>query len=204
MLWDVISRRLRTTPFKKTDPVPAVTFSPDGRNLAIGKRDNTVDLWDLALGKTSNITSPSSKGIPNCIHCLWYSPDGRMLAAGRNDSTVLVWQMVPGKTLEPINLKFGGGIRALTFSRDGKYIAARGSLTPIKVWKVDTWQEVGDLRKPTSMFPSLAFSPDGQSLAAGGKDNGISIFPWTRSSICHDDVIPRHDNDFTFPVQASR
>ena len=196
MLWDVISRRLKAAPFQKPRRVHTITFSPDGRTLAIGTGDNSVDLWDLAERKARAITAASQKGVPDGICSLSYSPDGQRLAAGRTGSTIYVWEMIPGKEREVIILKFGGNADALTFSRDGKYIAARGSFTPIKVWSAETWQEVGDLKKTPSMSASLAFSPDGSSLAASGPKNDISIFPWTRRLVRHDDVIPHDNNDY--------
>ena len=63
----------------KNGAVSSVAFSPDGKILAIGDRDGTVRLWDLATGR--QLGSPlSSKDGP--VGSVAFSPDGKTLAVG--------------------------------------------------------------------------------------------------------------------------
>ena len=58
--------------------VEDVAFSPDGRTLALASREGTVQLWDVASGKTLAVL----KGHSSAVRRVAFSPDGRTLASG--------------------------------------------------------------------------------------------------------------------------
>src|SRR5690606_11447874 len=73
-----------------TNWVTRVAFSPDGRWLASGSRDNRVMLWDVATGE--NLSQPLA-GHRNWVSGLSFSPDSQQLATASWDQDILVWDI---------------------------------------------------------------------------------------------------------------
>jgi WD40 repeat protein len=67
-----------------------VAFSPDQRTLAVGTKDTTIELFELATG---NLRHRFSGGHEGGISALAFSSDGRRLVSGSEDTTALVWDL---------------------------------------------------------------------------------------------------------------
>ena len=65
--------KLRKTLKAHAFGVYSVAFSPDGKILASGSRDETIKLWDVKTGKEL----ATLKGHPEGVNAVAFSPDGR-------------------------------------------------------------------------------------------------------------------------------
>lgn len=65
----------------------AMTFSPDGRFLAMGGMDNTIRVYDVRDGKELG----KFAGHEGSIMALAFAPNGRTILSGSNDTTALAW-----------------------------------------------------------------------------------------------------------------
>ncbi len=68
----------------------SVTYSPDGRTIAVGRRDGGTEIW--RLGATGNLKAgPVLLRGPGSVKALGFSRDGRYLAVGDAARSVRIW-----------------------------------------------------------------------------------------------------------------
>jgi WD40 repeat protein len=78
-----------------TNTVLALAFSPDGKQVLTGSRDNTARLWDAATGQELR----AFLGHTDAIRAVAFSPDGKQVTTSSADSTVRVWDVATGQQL---------------------------------------------------------------------------------------------------------
>jgi WD40 repeat protein len=141
-----------------------VRISPDGRLLAAHSlRNQSVVVYDLK-SETVNAT------LPECPGGMAFSPDGRLLAMGAANRSVLIWDLQAGRIVRQL-AGHDGLLRCLTFSPDGKVLAtACRKKRKIKIWAVDSANELLTIRAPVNEISALAFTPDGTALIAAGNE----------------------------------
>jgi WD40 repeat protein len=64
-----------------------VAWSPDGKRIASGSTDHTVQIWNATDG--SNVFT--YQGHAHAVFSVAWSPDGKRIASGSFDHTVQVW-----------------------------------------------------------------------------------------------------------------
>jgi RNA polymerase sigma factor (sigma-70 family) len=145
-----------------------ITFTPDGKAVALTQgHARGVVLVDLETGTVAR-TFPHA----NVVYAAAFSPDGKRMAAGGYDSDkgtyfTRLWEVATGTELR--RLPHGnGGLRTVTFSPDGKWVAGGGDGGWARVWEADTGKEVRTLPKAGYRVRSVAFAPDGKTLAVAG------------------------------------
>ena len=70
-----------------TDHVNSVCFSSDGKYIASGSEDKTIQLWNVASGEQEG---KPFKGHISGIHSVCFSPDGKYIASGSKDRKSVV------------------------------------------------------------------------------------------------------------------
>ncbi|MBF8189972.1 PD40 domain-containing protein [Nonomuraea sp. K274] len=154
-------------------PIWAVAFSADGKTLATGGYDRTVRLWDLSTG--GPLGEPLT-GHTSIADSMAFSPDGKTLATGSIEGAVRLWDVSTGRPLGEVLT--GDTPSSVAFSPDGKNLAiAYNDDGTVRLWDISTGRRLG---KPftghSGPIRSVAFSPDGSTLASAGDDGTVRLW----------------------------
>ena len=163
-------RRVKVRDFAQhLGSVSAVAFSPDGRTIVSGSRDQTVKVWDARTGALlQNFAGDLSQ-----ITSVDFSPNGDAIAAGSFYWRVLEWSLETGELFLP--LEHLGTVWSVAFSPDERTIASGSGDRSVRVWDRQTGYLVYDFLDHTDIVYSVAFNTEGTKLVSGSKDTTIKI-----------------------------
>jgi WD40 repeat protein len=148
-----------------------LAVSPDGKHVVSAADDMVARVWDVATGKLVHELHGHAEVTPNHFPSMLYacavSPDGTRVATADRIGHIVVWDLQSGKQLAAMDAP-------LMYTWDPK---AR-------------IHSIGGIR-------SLAFSPDGKLLAAGGINQignidhlgslaRVEIFDWQKQERTHE------------------
>jgi len=145
-------------------------WSPDGEYLAAAEHDSVIRIWDLSTGQSQAIDTNTDFWAYG--QTIAWSPDGSHLATGFRDNSIRI--VSSDGVLESVffipfieesaSFKFDipYGVNGLAWSPDGSRIVTAGGLDTLRLWNVNTDQQVERL----SGYNKAIWSPDGSLLAA--------------------------------------
>jgi len=163
-----------------------VAFSPDGKLLAHIRDSNTFGLWQVSDGQLVRMFTFTKSVVYSNWPALAFSPDGRWLATGAQ-SAIQLWDVSTGRLVYTLDRGAGQWSRTtgLAFSPDSQILAASSNRL-VRLWAVGSGQLTATLQgyqgngalstiftdqgtdeEDLEAITTLAFSPDGQLLAAG-------------------------------------
>ena len=149
----------------------SLSFSPDGRFLASGGMDGTIQLWELTTNQQIGSALPGH-GAP--VSWLAFSAQGGLVSIGI-DGSVRWWSAVgPPQDAGPLVGPEPGAADEGAFSPDGRLLTLAG--TTMQTWDPASRRQVG---RPVRLSPSdayaFAFSPDGRSLATSSAAGTLQL-----------------------------
>ena len=111
-----------------------------------------------------------------------YDPTGMRLVTAHADGKARLWSAADGK---PLGVLDGHKDEVLdaTFTPDGRRVVTASADGTVKVWDADTHKELATLTDPSDdpkVVPTgvytVAVSPEGQNVSAGGKDGKLRMW----------------------------
>lgn len=146
------------------------SLSADGSTLVTGESTGAVRVWDVATGNERTSFRPGIIG--HATNPVQVSADGKCLAThsgGSFSSAVAFWNATTGKLLSDLP-GHSAGITAVAYAPDGTRIYTIGKDRTLRSWDAVSGRELS--RNLTEPAISLAVSPDGKTLYAGGAESG--------------------------------
>ncbi|HEY9727630.1 MAG TPA: AAA-like domain-containing protein [Chroococcales cyanobacterium] len=142
--------------------VNSVSFSRDGKLLAMAGKDGTVQLW--------NINGKRLRAFPvhhKSVRSVRFSPDDNLLATASEDGTAKLWDL-KGKRLAEFK-GHQGSVNNIRFSPTAKLLATSGDDGTLRLWTL-SGQQLVKFKAHKNSINNLSFNPDGRLLATVGKD----------------------------------
>ncbi len=154
--------------------VTSLTFSSDGKVMASASWDGTVKLWNRAGELLRTL-----EGHEGAVQGVAFAPNGRTLASTGIDGTVRIWNR-RGEQVRAL-AAHTDWVAAANFAPDGRTLATAGWDGTVKLWdgagellETLTIPIAPDGRPPAAT--SVAWSPDGNLVAAGSSDRAVYLW----------------------------
>lgn len=152
------------------EPLSAIAFRPDGRQLLSASSDGVLRLWNGSAGVPEHQLRGHEGGITKGA----ISPDGKQVATAGSDGTARLWDAEKGKQ---VGLLRGHekGLSSILFSPDGARIATASWDGTVRLWQADG-SLLHTLVGNSQPIRVIGFSPDGTHLISGGEDARARIW----------------------------
>ena len=156
----------------------ALALSPDGQVLAVGDTTAAITLWDVTDPAAPTALGDPLAGPDGPIQGLSFSPDGRELAAVGLGDGAFRWDLTNPSDPTAQTLLANEEITwSVAHAPDNTIVAVGDDIGRVQLWDTDGQPTlVAELTTDERSVLDLAFSPDGQALAAGTR--GGVAFLW--------------------------
>ncbi len=165
-------------------------LSPDGTRLVLAraKGGSTDKASEIAIHDVANLTAAPVlvPDVPEYVQGVAISPDGRHLAAAAWQGLV-VWDLAKrevGWRRAPGDVGSWGGFDRVTFSPDGRFVAAATHDARIFLFERETGRAIGELGQAIRGGASLAFLGEQRLIRAGHGH----VTTWDLASARRDDA----------------
>jgi WD40 repeat protein len=186
--WDCDTGLLVGEPWKgEGRSIWALALSPDGRTIACGREDGSVQRWNTDGEMITCVWTGHSKP----VRSLSWSPRGGHLASGCQDGTILIRKVKPGEVTVGRIETNQHSVWSLAYSPSGDRIASGGH-NNICIWDSNTGKLlVVPIEDLGCSVTSVVWSSDSSKLYSAS-DEFVRVFDSVSGTLLH--RFPHHDS----------
>lgn len=156
------------------DAVRAVTFSPDGSQLATACWDGRARIYDAATGLLLRALNHEDR-----VECVCYSPDGSLLATTKqHGAAVQMWDAHSGEPV--LQLTHRQWVSDPCFSSDGTTLLVL-SRDMAYVWDLHETEHINVLRGHAGWLRAGAFTADDRHVVTAADDGTVRV--WSNPTV---------------------
>lgn len=173
--WNLTDNNESRTIFSSTSAELALAVSPDGHSVVIGGAGRAGRIVDQLSGKVQ-VTGPSHSATVTAVA---RQPNGDQIATASVDGVVKLWSSADGSERVSFRAHDSGGVAALLFAPDGRWLVSAGGDRAIKIWRIAPGfgkEPVAVLFGHSGPVSTLSISGDGAWLASGGADEVVKVW----------------------------
>jgi len=180
-LWDAESHKELQSFKVANDSVFGVSFSPDGERLAFGSEDKTVRVISVNDGKELMKFDNHS----DWVLATAFTVDGKRLLSGSRDRAMKLINVANGQFIDDIN-KLLESVLCMARNPKEDLVAYGGDLGTARIYKISDNQGrtaanndvnlVREFERQPGPVCSIAYSPEGNSIAVGNMNGEVRIY----------------------------
>lgn len=154
----------------------SLDFSADGRKLAVGGPEGTVEVFALPEGELQcTLELKLDSGEPRAPQAMRLSPSGDLLAVSSlDDQYVELWNL--GTTQKIAQPYHAGVVHDLAWHPGGQLLAAACEDTRVYLWQTNDYQKARKLAGHEGAVTAVAFNYQGTLLASLGDDETVRLW----------------------------
>lgn len=195
--WDITSKWNESKEWDHTDEITSIAISPDGNIALSGSTDGSARAWIIDTGTEIYSTQVDTSttdftAIPDIgsVTSVAFDRSGTMAIYGGGDGTIYLWDISANQILRRFK-GHEGVVQSLAFSKDGNMAVSAGRnlqfkfgpLTrtlrrdrTIRVWDVQTGEELNKFEGHEASVESVVFSPSGKQILSGSRDETMCLW----------------------------
>ncbi len=169
-LWDATNGQKKRDFFGHNGSIQSVAISPDRKYGLSGSTDNSMRLWNLETGQEVR----RYFGHNDWVRAVRFLPGNKVISAC-DDRSIRIFDLNNGNNALRTMTGHTNYINGLGISKDGKRAISCSVDFTVRVWNLETGQEVRQFKHNKSV-QHVALSPDGKRAVTSSFDNTVKVW----------------------------